>query len=58
MDRSERRRNQRKLEKLARDAKQEMHKWAEAHDEPVTQSEIYAWKDGYLAGFEKGASVE
>jgi hypothetical protein len=46
------------IEKLAKDAKQEMHKWAEAQDYAVSQNEVNAWKDGYLAGFEKGTLIE
>jgi len=58
LDRAERRRNKRVIEKLAKDAKQEMHKWAEAQDYAVSQNEVNAWKDGYLAGFEKGTLIE
>lgn len=58
MDRSEYRRNKRKLDKLSSNAKQDMADWATKLDGNVTQEEMYAWKDGYLAGFERGSRVE
>lgn len=58
MDRSEYRRNKRMLDKLASNAKQDMADWAIKLEGKVTQEEMYAWKDGYLAGFERGSRVE
>ena len=58
LDRSEYRRNKRKVEKLSSNAKQDMADWATKLDGKVTQEEMYAWKDGYLAGFERGSRVE
>jgi|LakMenE01Jun11ns_1017448.scaffolds.fasta_scaffold7079655_2 hypothetical protein len=58
LDRSEYRRNKRKLDKLSSNAKQDMADWATKLEGKVTQEEMYAWKDGYLAGFERGSRVE
>lgn len=50
MNRQERREVQKKLESLAKKAKEDMLKWAMSLDHDPSKEEGEAWKAGYLAG--------
>lgn len=53
MNRQERREVQKKLESLARKAKEDMLKWAMDLGHEPTKEEGEAWKAGYIAGINR-----
>ena len=53
MNRQDRREVQKKLESLAKKAKEDMLKWAMSVDHTPSKEEGEAWKAGYIAGLNR-----
>lgn len=56
MNRQDRREVQKKLESLAKKAKEDMLKWAMSVDHTPSKEEGEAWKAGYIAGLNRNVA--